>query len=49
MKAVPMNMVFQEPKWAISIGICHDAGLTAVPDASFMRDMDAGFMSAMAD
>ena len=42
-----MNMVFQEPKCVISIGMSQDAGFTAVPDAIFISDMDAAFISTM--
>jgi hypothetical protein len=42
-----MNMVFQEPKCVITIGIGQDAGLDDVPEARFMRCMLAGFISTI--
>src|ERR1700728_3161538 len=47
MKARPMNMVFQEPRGTISIGMFQAAGFTEVPEARFIMDMAAGFMSAI--
>ena len=47
MYPAPMNMVFQEPKCVITIGIGHDAGFDEVPEARFMRNMLAGFISTM--
>jgi hypothetical protein len=46
-KAVPMNMVFQLPGCVMIIGIGQDAGFAAVPDASFIRNIPAGFISPM--
>jgi hypothetical protein len=40
-----MNMAFQEPRCAINIGMGQDNGFTEVPEAMFIRDMAAGFMS----
>jgi hypothetical protein len=42
-----MNMAFQEPKCVINMGMGADAGLAEVPEARFIRDMAAGFMSTM--
>src|SRR5581483_4871000 len=42
-----MNMVFQEPKCVMIIGIGHESGFTDVPDVKFTRSMLAGFMSTM--
>ncbi len=42
-----MNIVFQRPKWTISIGIGHDKGFCEVPDARFIRYSPAGFISTM--
>jgi len=42
-----MNMVFQLPRWVITIGIGQAAGFAEVPDARFMRNMPAAFMSVM--
>jgi len=39
-----MNMVLQEPKCFITIGIGQEAGLDEVPEARFMRNMLAGFI-----
>jgi hypothetical protein len=44
---VPIDIVFQEPKALITIGIGQDAGLAEVPDARFMRYMLAGFISTI--
>src|ERR1700691_5486935 len=40
-------MVFQEPTRAISIGMLHPAGFNDVPEARFISDMAAGFMSSI--
>ena len=45
--AVPMNMVFQEPKCVMSMGMFQDAGFTEVPVAIFISDMAAGLISTM--
>jgi hypothetical protein len=42
-----MNMVFQEPKWVITIGIGPEAGFDEVPEARSMRYMLAGFISTI--
>jgi hypothetical protein len=42
-----MNMVFHEPRWVMSMGMFQDAGFADVPEARFISDIAAGFMSAM--
>src|SRR5580658_3874714 len=46
-KAFAMNMVFQLPRWVVTIGIGQAAGFAEVPEARFMRNMPAAFMSVM--
>src|ERR1700733_11716418 len=47
MKPSPMNIVFHDPKWVITIGMGKAAAFTEVPDARFMRYVLAGFISTM--
>jgi hypothetical protein len=42
-----MSIAFRFPKWVMIIGMGHNAGYTDVPEASFMRNMPDGFMTAM--
>jgi len=42
-----MNIAFHDPKWVINIGMGQEAGLAAVPDDKFMRNMPAGFISTI--
>ena len=44
-----INIVFQAPKCVITMGMGHDAGLAEVPEARFIRNIEAGFMSTMLD
>src|SRR5713101_3419208 len=42
-----MNIAFHFPKCVITTGIGQEAEFAAVPDATFMRNMPAGFISTI--
>jgi hypothetical protein len=45
MNAVPMNMASQEPSFDMIIGIVAESGFAEVPEAKFIKDIPALFIS----